>query len=400
MLKPTHIFLFLTIASFPLYLLPSGGVQISHGFFAIFFVSFFGQIKRSYRSFPQNKKRIFKAIAAFVVVTCVVQTGWVLVHGSYRSLLFAGFYIFNSLYFYSIYVYLTRYQKRGANLIFLATLTSIGIVFGGLLAGISMSAYRRTSFFNNPNQLGYFALLTTLIVLLFHTRSTVKYARLLSIFAVLINLYLSSVSLSKAAMVSTAASLVVFLPMFKKSHLLLLIIVIGASYSVWLPRVMNSVAYSRAKNRIQRIGADQDDSILGRGYGRISSNPEYLLTGAGEGNSARWGAEHEIHSLFANMLFCYGIAGFGVFCLFLFRCYSLSPWIFIVLFLPVFAYGATHNGVRFSYMWLLFAVFLYIADTLRPSHRRVGYLSGNLLDVVSPQDNQNQNLNNQFRGNR
>lgn len=357
-----HLLLFLTISSFPLYLLPSGGIQLSHGFFVLFFVIFYFKHSRQFFRLGRNVNGIAFALLSFVTLSSFVQIIWSSIHGQYEVLLFSVFYVFNSLYFLTIYVYLTVYREKGLNLIFLSTVMSIVLVFGGLLAGVSTSAYRKTSFFNNPNQLGYFALIATIIILLLYTRCKLRFARVISLGALLINLYLSSVSLSKAALISTAISIICFLPMFKKSELAILATLILASFPIWLPRVTGSDVYAKLANRIERIGMDRDDSILGRGYGRIGRYPEQIILGAGEGNVGRWDEKNEVHSMFGNTLFCYGILGFSIFSYFIILLFKRSPLVFTVLFAPVFAYGLTHNGIRFSSLWLLFGLYLFIVQ--------------------------------------
>ena len=379
-----HLLLFLTIASFPLYLFPSGGIQISHVLFSIFCLFFFIVKGKTIFKIDKKIKPIFRALGAFVLLACIVQGSWAAIHGDYFVLIFPGFYVFNVTYLIVIYAYLRNYKDFGVSLVFFAMLTSVGLVFVGLVAGVSVSSYRRTSFFNNPNQLGYFALLASIIILLFHTRFKFKYSRVLSMGAVLINLYLSSVSLSKAAMVSTAVAIACFLPIFKKTDLAIMTLIVAVTFPFWLPKVTGSDVYAKAALRMERIGADKDDSVFGRGYGRIMDHPEQLFLGAGEGNVGRWGEEIELHSMFGNTLFCYGFLGLTIILIFFFRCFMVSPIVFTILFAPVFAYCLTHNGIRFSYMWMLLAIYIYMETRPVERTRKSVFLTGKYINAIAP----------------
>jgi hypothetical protein len=91
--------------------------------------------------------------------------------------------------------------------------------------------------------------------------------------------------------------------------------------------------------------------------------PEYLLTGAGEGALYRFdeaddGDEqiHEIHSTFLTIMFSYGLVGTAAFAAAIWRLYRLSSGGAFLYLIPPFLYGLTHQGLRFSFFWLLLAV--------------------------------------------
>lgn len=376
----TSLFLFLTIASFPLYLFDSGRPQISHVFFVLFVLAFSGHLLGPNARIQPKIKTIFKPLLLFVLVVCCVQITYSFILGNPMLLLVMAFYVFNIIYCLLIYLYLDAYKQNGLNVVFLAVLTAIGITLGGSITEAG-GAYRQTSFFNNPNQLGYFALLASVVVLVFYTASSIKYAKLFALAALLINLYLATLSLSKAAMVATLICVVFFLPMFKRREIVILLLIGVASSPFWFDNVVQSTAFERAQKRIQRIGSDQDDSIFGRGYSRIAENPAYLFFGAGEGERERFGVESELHSTLGNIIFSYGLFGIGLFLLFHYQCFRYSPALFIVMFAPVTAYGITHNGIRFSYLWLMFALFTYFARMQKESGIRYVYVP----KFISPQ---------------
>jgi len=211
---------------------------------------------------------------------------------------------------------------------------------------------------------------------------------MMALCAVIINLYLATASLSKAAMIATATSVMLFTPQLKRNELVTIgVIVIGLS-PFWLEKVTQSTHYERALSRLGDIGRDHDDSLGGRGYDRIFNDPFTLLVGAGEGNYDRFNSEihsMEIHSTFASIAFCYGLAGIVAFCVFNYRCFRIATVLYCTLFMPVFAYGITHNGIRFSFLWLLYALYLYLSEEINSSSSRLGTLrsAGNRIPNFS-----------------
>ena len=365
------LFLFLTIASFPLYLFPSGGAQVSHACFVVFYLFFHNAFLAEFRKIPRKSFAALKPLFGFVIATWLIQLCYAIALQSPKMLVFPVFYTFNAVYLLCVYLFIRRCGHKGANVVFLAIAAAVLLVFIGDVLGVSKGA-RGTSFFNNPNQLGYFTVVTTSLILVFHTKSTVKYSQIISISAILMNLLLSTASLSKAAMISTCVAILLFLPSFKKSQLAIIALVIAAASPIWMEQIAKSDKFDRAVRRLQDIGKQEDDSLLARGYMRFAKNPTYMiLTGAGEGEYTRFGTTFEVHSTMASIFFCYGVVGFGLFLTFLFRCFLLSPYLFCVLCFPAFFYGITHNGSRFSYFWLLFAIFFWIAEEQESSGKRL-----------------------------
>ncbi|MFT7158405.1 MAG: hypothetical protein ACI8Q1_003437, partial [Parvicella sp.] len=95
-------------------------------------------------------------------------------------------------------------------------------------------------------------------------------------------------------------------------------------------------------------------------YDRISNHPEYLIFGAGEGGYNRFDTfidNHEMHSSLGTIVFSYGIPGIVLFTLFVFSLLKKLPWFYLVYSLPLFAYGITHMGLRFTVFWVALMMF-------------------------------------------
>ena len=165
-------------------------------------------------------------------------------------------------------------------------------------------------------------------------------------------LYLAALSLSKAALVSFAFLLIWHI--IKKPLKLIIVASLLAGFIVFggeLEIVQN------VENRIANIGQQSDDSAESRGYGRIFAHPEYLIFGAGERGLDRFpGEDHELHSTLATIVFSYGAIGSTIFLLMIFQIWTISGMRTIIYLGPPFLYGLTHQGFRFSLLWILFAV--------------------------------------------
>jgi hypothetical protein len=92
----------------------------------------------------------------------------------------------------------------------------------------------------------------------------------------------------------------------------------------------------------------------------ISNHPEYLIFGAGEGGYNRFDTfieDHEMHSSFGTIVFCYGIPGTILFIMFVFSLLKKLPWYYVLYSLPLFSYGVTHMGLRFTIFWVALMMF-------------------------------------------
>jgi uncharacterized membrane protein YhfC len=74
---------------------------------------------------------------------------------------------------------------------------------------------------------------------------------------------------------------------------------------------------------------------------------------------------HELHSSVGTLFFCYGFVGAGIFVVFMWRALRRAPLRRLLLMAPALAYGLSHQGLRFTLVWLLLA--LYVALKAAPA---------------------------------
>lgn len=293
----------------------------------------------------------------------IIVNGFVSITSSEFVLRSSTFFIYNSVLFYSIY---RHYKYYGSEfLVFVAKMVCVSLIFQGII-GVGgfypgRNSIRGTLFFNNPNQLGYWTLLSMSLLGLAHTRFRISPWLLIP--ALLFGLFLTAFCLSKAANISLAFLLL--LMGMKRPWILVAVGVLAVGY-VATPAGSGTV--DKLQHRLATIGDQDDDSADGRHYDRIFNNPSYWVLGSGQGDYERFetvvGKDQEIHSSPGTLFFCYGMFGVGLFATFFFSIFgrSLRLWSYAV---PLMLYGFTHDGLRFTSMWLFLAFAFCLSEQLR-----------------------------------
>jgi hypothetical protein len=205
-------------------------------------------------------------------------------------------------------------------------------------------------FFDNPNRLGYWALLSATMFCIIAKQ--MKMRMLVQVLFLLLAFYLIAISLSKAAIV--ALFLLLAIHFSRSIGQLLVVSVIGVIALYFLSHL---TLFEDVVARLNNIGGQSDDSLQGRGYDRLWLYPQYLLFGAGEQGLERFPeTDIELHSTLGAVLFGYGVVGAGLFGLLLWRLFRLAGWWDFLYLAPAFAYGLAHQGLRFTLFWTLFAL--------------------------------------------
>jgi hypothetical protein len=361
----------LHVVLFPFYIFPSGLPQPAD--MVMLALAPMTLLSRRRRFLPDGMKPLY-ALIAFVAYTALVNIVWTLVTANFTAnakdgfLLPSVFYVFNALTFVT---FLILYQEYGTRMVWLTVrLALISVVLqvtqSFLLRGYN---HRTTLMFNSPNQLGYYALLTACMILIGQRRLKVSTIEVVA--GLMACMYLALQSSSKAALASIAMlGLVIIVNRLRVA--LLGAIVLGALVATSNPF---SDALDKAQERIEREGhlgfAEE------RGYDRIFNNPEYCVLGAGEGDTRRWAHEsalgtHELHSSLGTLIFCYGIVGTMLFGAFLWRIMARTGFRAWLIMVPAFMYGLSHQGLRFTLLWVLLALVIGLKhlDRIQPMTKK------------------------------
>jgi hypothetical protein len=358
----------LFLIGFPFYVFPSGTPQPADLLILVLAPMMFAG-RRVTLAVPI--RRTLATLRVFLFYVVVSNLAWSLILGTIAINLKDGFllspffYLYNALLLYTIVLMYRRYGLRllSISVRVIACSVALQVLISFFLLG---SSHRSTGMFNNPNQLGYYALLAACIVLL--TQKQLKLSTVFVTVTVTMTAYLAALSASKAAIASIGLLGIAFL--FGKVRTM---IVAGLALSAL---IFTSNPFSDAIDRAAtRIETDESHAFFEeRGYDRILHYPEYWLLGSGEGGYRRFEdttviGSHELHSSIGTLFFCYGIAGTLLFGLFMLQVVSgtgVRSWVIVA---SAFAYGMTHQGLRFAWQWVLLGLVIAIGDLERTARR-------------------------------
>lgn len=304
-----------------------------------------------------------------------------------RLFLMAGtYYVYNSLVFATTVILFRHNPAKMAALarwIILITLFyQLAYVF--FIEGDVPGRHRGS--FNNPNQLGYWSMLSAIYLLVLQYGKRIS---LVDIAAIGIATFLIAESLSRAALVSHVLVLGVlflgaYMSLFARaavifSIFLFMLIQVAFFFTSEQVNFEDWEIYKRVDNRIASI--ETDEGALGeRGYQRILNYPEYMVYGAGEGSQWRFAEKREIqykgaaelHSGLATILMSYGAFGFLLFAAFVYTIFQRVPWLLWLTLAAVMAYGITHQHVRFTGFWIYLGLMYSASRYLYPASRKNG----------------------------
>jgi len=337
---------FLLYLTFPFYLFPSGGAQMSTGFALL-------TLLLLVVSGPKNIVLTRQVVAhlMFVFYALSVNIAWLFKTWDptfFNHILFTGF---AGLTFFTVAALAREFDAKTARLLLLVILVTIVGQLAIVSLDLGRESYRAIGFFNNPNQLSYFAALcagTALIVGHLYRLDTPLVPLI-----VLAAVPVSVMSLSRGGTLSCLLY-VVLLVFFNKTLSFamraFIIVALLAGGTVTVDRFLDSEVYDEFSQRL-----DDDDiareSEGNRGYARIFNHPENIVWGAGEGGYERFDEEIELHSWPATVLFCYGLIGLGLMARFLWV--SMPDFRTALYLLPLVLYNLTHHGGRSLIVWCL-----------------------------------------------
>lgn len=354
------------LMAFPFYFFPAGSAQPSDIYIAILIGLY---ILGQKFNLGTMLKEPFTRFLRFCIYLSVVNFGvFIVLFGQANKGL--AWYIICAFYFYNLMVMgfaLSLYKQYGKAFLYTTMYSCImaailQIVLSQVF-GTGGEEVRGSLFFTNPNQLGYYSLCGLAIVLVLETM--LKTPKIMVYLSFFMFSYLALVSISKAAMGAMIILFGVYLlanGILSVRNISALLIVGGLGF-YGLTKTEFGQTFQRNLEVRELNEADRPEEITEwqyRGYDRITNHPEYLVFGAGEGGYNRFDTfieGHEMHSSFGTILFSYGIPGTVLFVLFIFSLLKKLPWYYVVYSLPLFSYGVTHMGLRFTIFWVALMMF-------------------------------------------
>lgn len=311
--------------------------------------------------------REHKSLLMLLIWIAMVNFTWALLTNKLNMAIPISYYLFNTI------VVITTYAVRLKNPVlfdrYLIIALRIAIV-AQLIAVLIDPNFRPLGTFQNPNQLAYWGVvaLSTYLVI---RRNETFWSDLPFL---LIVTYCVIASLSRAGAAAAIIMLVAWFWMILKTPFrrtvgifVGILMMIGASQTTYVTKYLRQ---SATAEDFQNRTAGRDGNLAEeRNYDRITEYYQYTVFGAGEGYYARFEPSTvtaiEIHSSFGTMLFSYGIVGLLLFCTFLYQVIRALPLSLGMYLLPSLVYGITHQGLRFSFFWVLVGIMIALGEQLQ-----------------------------------
>lgn len=320
----------------------------------------------AFSSTTGNNGLVFRILILYIIF---INSIYALIYLNSDFLASSVYTIFGILVFYQTWMICLKSKSSEMLLMHMAGL-GLGLLF--LLAFLGIGEYRYSSrynaFFNDPNQMAFWALcisavlianrdvakISKPIILLFCTFVIVKSASRSGLVGALF-LIIGFIVSATFDIKEKSSPKKIFVGLFS------LILAISFAYVIYYLD-MDAVDFllSRADNT---DAAEQADI---RGYTRILQFPEYIITGAGQGMDLRFNSfGTEIHSTPAGILFYYGIAGFLLFLMLLFFILRDLKLHEKILFIAPLMYSFSTFGFRTPIFWFYLGGFAFYSSLRR-----------------------------------
>ena len=348
----------LTLILTPFYVVSSGLPQPGDALVVLLFPL---ALARWDGKFDKATGRMLRALLWFTAWVLVVNLAWAFVQSSWSNpknfLMHPLFYIYNAAVLISSMILArpdpARFIRLTVDVTLLMVLFQVAASFF-----YRTDLYRGTLFFNSPNQLGYYCLLAA--VLFAMTQQPLGLSRVRAAVGVTGCAYLSVLSSSRAALAGILVLLLVLVFANPRT------VIIGALLALGLTMLGGPLSDALEASQSRTLNDRHADLGFAeeRGYDRIWEYPEYLLTGAGEGDYARFSPEgeapREIHSSLGTVVFGYGVIGvllFGTFAIRMVRGGTLRTSIMMI---PAVTYTVAHQGLRFTSFWVVVGAYVML----------------------------------------
>jgi len=322
-------------------------------------------------SLEKRHSRMLRALMWFTLWVFAVNYAWALILWKWNDpknfILHPFFYFFNAAVFLCSLIL----ARRRRELFLRITVDAVFITIVVLLVAsfVYHNDYRGQVFFDSPNQLGYYALLSACLFAM--TQRPLGMSRVRVAVAITCCAYLAVLSASRAAV--AGISVLLLMLVFSNPRT----IIIASLAAIGIVSIGGPVAKAIEVSQ-ERVEHGQDARLSfseERGYDRIWKNPEFLITGAGEGAYERFvgPGEHrrELHSSFGTIVFGYGVVGVVLFLIFAIRAVRGAPLRLAVMLVPALIFTVAHQGLRFTMFWVVLAAFVILKsmpDLEKQSH--------------------------------
>lgn len=356
-----YLIWFLALSASQFYVFKSGVPQPSHLLLIFIFIYFLFVCQKEL--FSVFKYEYVRPIVFFVVYAVTINVFFAALNLHLSFLFSILYFIFGIFSLSLILFYLVKNELNFKPIIFSLYL---GLVILLVLCLFEIGRFdffpRFNAFFNDPNQMAFWALCVAASFFLLSSIFKVNFIYVASSLIMLVLIILSSASRSAlVGLLPMLLGLIILNKDYLKSMSTKLIGIffgfVFIFYFIYLISGMEQTQYL-----IDRfVTADTDQQLSDRGYDRFSGYYQYLLFGAGQGDESRFNATHEIHSTWAGILFYYGLIGFSIFLYFILKIFFKLSLAEKLIYLSPLIYGFATFGARTPIFWVFIGIAIFAA---------------------------------------
>ncbi len=361
----------LALALLPVYLLPSGSLQLVDPFLLLLMAVM--AINLDHASLEVAKEvGYLLPFVTYAVLLNLLYFAWN--HHEPTYLKKAAELLYVTGIFCTFTVAFGKLLRTGAYFPFLGGLALAVALTFATPGNHDQSWVRNALSFNNPNQMGYFAvLLLSHLVLLKENQPAFQEAALgrgyRNLMWWLIGLahLLAVLSVSKAAL---AAMVLLDLYLLRNASgkarlgcLAGMLVLVGGLWVSMPDRLDKVSSYLEAKARLERV-----EQRFKKNWARVEFGEDWQwLVGNGAGHTEAVGDNLEVHTFFGAILKSYGLVGLGLIAFWFGRLLYLSFTLRggLAIMLALLLYNCFHNGSRFRFFWI-FCAFLVAMAASQP----------------------------------
>ncbi len=354
-------FICLYILTCPFYVFPSGMPQISDIILAVGDIYFLSAIGFKLL-FKFKAARIILRLCILIFIVNILNIIFLSVNGFTTTNWIASFFYLFNLFNFCLFGFCFLHLNN-LKIISVFIVISVFVQFLLYVFKIGDLTGRAELLFNNPNQLGYYALLClSLFSIIKSPYRDNKYFYIAFSFLVCFLILLSGSRASGGSVLLIVIYVLVHQGLnLKASNIIFLIVTLIVS----LGYLTQTNFFKEKLNEIEERNERQNkgDQYQIRGYDRMLLYPQYMIVGAGEGNNDRFTLAYqqgELHSAFGTMLFSYGILGIIIFLYFLRIIVIKDFWNNLIFLIPILLYNISHNGLRDCLFWMVCALLYFV----------------------------------------
>jgi hypothetical protein len=391
------IFTILSLGLLPVYIFRSGGIQPVDICLVIVIIAALS-IKKESKYDTSELISNAHYLVPYVIWATIVNIGYLMIDADYLfGYIFAIiFVIYNFIIFYSfIRIFAKLLDDKNFMIIYSGLLLSILLAF--LVKGAYEEGSRNALSFNNPNQLGYFAIIImSYAIILINIKSkmgveTTRY-QMADIALILCANFFAVLSASRGAIAGIAILdvwLLFNLINVKNAKMLIstgMATLIAIAYILFInPTFVQEQLEARPGRSITDINPEivAKDQVQ-RNLTQLESLFGGLQLFVGEGGSGRsvmpsqgtfFGHQRrgiEVHNTFGSVLKIYGIIGLILFLIWAVKIFNATFNLKAILFVwaALMGYNMTHNGIRFRALWILLSFLVVAAFYVRQDYNR------------------------------